>query len=206
MAVAVVVIERHRGGRRSRGCMPGPIGRVDKEKVLPALVVVIEKRHAAAHGFGQQFFAVSAVMMGESDAGFPGDVGEFGGRHFGARARRRDRGGKLGDAGGGGGGLRWRKKTAAPNKRPTMTRMASDQRTALPMIASSTLASSSGSPGRGAGLSIIQLYHCGSSTFPVEWKPCLEVCRRLSIPKGLNLTAQGCDEGATLGEREFTTL
>jgi hypothetical protein len=42
-----------------------------------AVVVAIEKRHAAAHGFGEQFGAVRAIDMGESDASLAGDVGEF---------------------------------------------------------------------------------------------------------------------------------
>ena len=53
-----------------------------------AVVAVVEERHAAAQGFRQQFVAVSAVVVNEGDAGFPGDVGEFSHGNF---IRRRER-------------------------------------------------------------------------------------------------------------------
>ena len=55
---------------------------IDEEQVLVAVVVVIEEGDAAAHGFGQQLFAIGAVVVNEGDASFLGDVREFRQRGF----------------------------------------------------------------------------------------------------------------------------
>ena len=56
-----------------------------------AVVVEIQKRHAATHRLGQQLFAISAVVVNESDAGLLRNVGEFRHRDFGLRTSRRHR-------------------------------------------------------------------------------------------------------------------
>src|SRR5207253_7326516 len=80
--LAVVMIKGVGGGFPSGGKVPGPVGGVDEEQVGSAVVVEVEEGHAAAHGFGQQFVSVSAVVVDESDARLSGDVGEPGDGDF----------------------------------------------------------------------------------------------------------------------------
>ena len=81
-ALAVVMIKGVGGGFPAGGKVPGPVGGVDEEQVGGAVVVEVEEGHAAAHGFGQQFVSVSAVVVDESDARLSGDVGEPGDGDF----------------------------------------------------------------------------------------------------------------------------
>ena len=75
-AVFVVVIERR---KRLAGLVFRPIHGVDEENVLPAIVVVVEKANAAAHGFGKILFSEGAGVVLEVDAGLRGHVGELDG-------------------------------------------------------------------------------------------------------------------------------
>ena len=79
-AVAVVVVQRE---IRLRPRPARPVRRVDQQEVLPAVVVVVEKRAAGSQRLGQVLLPERAVVVGEADAGGRGDVGE--------RQRRRDR-------------------------------------------------------------------------------------------------------------------
>ena len=47
----------------------GPVGAVDEEDVLPAVVVVVDEGDARAHGFREPFLAEGAVVVGEVDSG-----------------------------------------------------------------------------------------------------------------------------------------
>ncbi len=47
-----------------------------EENVLPAVIIVVEKAGAAAHGFRQILFSERAGVVFEVDAGLRGDVGE----------------------------------------------------------------------------------------------------------------------------------
>src|ERR1700730_2368908 len=67
-AVVIVVVER--GERLGAGGMAGPVHGIDEEDVLPAVIVVIEKTNAAAHGFGKIFFTEGAGVVLEMDASF----------------------------------------------------------------------------------------------------------------------------------------
>jgi hypothetical protein len=64
-AIAVVAVKLVGGGGAGGG-VPRPEAAVDEEQIREAVVVEIEKRDAAAHGFGQEFVAVSAVGMDEA--------------------------------------------------------------------------------------------------------------------------------------------
>src|SRR5262249_25571078 len=87
-AVFVVVIER---GERLALFVFGPVHRVDEQDVLPAVVIVIDKRTAGADRFGQILLSERAAVVFEMNAGFGGDVGEFDGtrRTWWRRTRRR---------------------------------------------------------------------------------------------------------------------
>ena len=75
-SVVVVAIEC-RVGLALR--VAGPIHRVDKEDVLPAVVVVVDEADAAAHGFRKILFAESAAVAREMDSCLRSDVGELNG-------------------------------------------------------------------------------------------------------------------------------
>ena len=90
---AFVPVERHRGWFR-RVCLrfPSPVGRVDEEQVLVAIVVEVKERHSAAHRFGQQLVPVGAVLMNECQAAGRGDIRELRIRNFRQRFCGRVRG------------------------------------------------------------------------------------------------------------------
>src|SRR5438309_9127653 len=77
MAGAVIVIQSHRGKLGARWNFPGPIGGVDKEQVLMSIVVEIKKSDPAAHGFGQEFLTVSAVIMHKTNPSGRRDIREL---------------------------------------------------------------------------------------------------------------------------------
>src|SRR5580698_4250051 len=85
-SVFVVVVK---GGKRVAGLVPRPVHRVDEKNVLPAVVVVVKKASAAAHGFRKIFFPESAGVVFEVNAGLRRDVGELNGA---GGTRRRFRG------------------------------------------------------------------------------------------------------------------
>ena len=72
-AVLVVVIQRGNGFARF---VLGPIPGIDEQDVLPAVVVIVEKTDAAAHGFRQIFFPEGAAVVFEADPRLRGHVGE----------------------------------------------------------------------------------------------------------------------------------
>ena len=76
MAFAVVVIQSGGGWIFTCGHVPGPVGGIDEQQIGRAVVVEVEKSHPPAHGLRQEFVAISAVVVEEADAGFPGDVSE----------------------------------------------------------------------------------------------------------------------------------
>jgi hypothetical protein len=72
---------------QSRGWVPllrakRPVRPVDQDDVLIAVVIVIDKTAAAAHGLGQQAFTIGAVCVYEIDTGFGSDIGENDFRYF----------------------------------------------------------------------------------------------------------------------------
>src|SRR5262249_28765138 len=75
-AVVIVVIQR---GERFllRGGLAGPVHRIDDENVGPAVIVVVDDAHTAAHRFGQILFAKGTGVVFEVDASGGSDVGEF---------------------------------------------------------------------------------------------------------------------------------
>src|SRR5262249_50280971 len=87
-SVLVVVIERHYGIDLLRGV--GEARRIDKQNVLPTVVVVIEKRAARTVSLRQILFAERAVVVPEADPGLRGHIGERDLGEF--RWQRRQRG------------------------------------------------------------------------------------------------------------------
>src|SRR5277367_5789364 len=72
-AVAFVVIE---SGIRLACLVLGPVHRIHKENVLPAIVVIVKNAYTAAHRLRQIFLPKSATVMPEMDACLRCDVGE----------------------------------------------------------------------------------------------------------------------------------
>ena len=70
-SVVIVVVERR---MRRVIAMLGPIGAVHEKNVLPAVVVVIEKRNAGTHRLRQKFLSVSAVVVREMNSRGASDV------------------------------------------------------------------------------------------------------------------------------------
>src|SRR5690242_6055326 len=68
VAVALVVIRGGGGGPPALGNVAGPVGRTDEEQIGRAVVVEVEEGDPSAHGFGQQFVAVGAVVVDKADA------------------------------------------------------------------------------------------------------------------------------------------
>jgi hypothetical protein len=66
--------------------MAGEIFSVHQENVGVTVIVVIEEGAAGAHGFGQPLFSEGAVVMGEVNSGWSGDVAKVG--LLGARGQR----------------------------------------------------------------------------------------------------------------------
>jgi hypothetical protein len=75
-SVSIVVIERGEGFAR---LVPRPVHGIDQQNVLPAVVVVIEKAHAATHGFRKILFSESAAVVFEMNACLGGHVREHDG-------------------------------------------------------------------------------------------------------------------------------
>ena len=73
-AVAVVAVEGERRRRASGLFVPWPEAGIDKEHVLPAVVVEVQEGDAGAHRLGQQLLAEGAVGVPEVDAGLLGDI------------------------------------------------------------------------------------------------------------------------------------
>ncbi len=76
-----VVGEQRQARSRSRSrplrpLVPRPVGGAHEQQVGVAVPVVVEDRHPAAHGLGQELLAVGAVVVDEGDARGRGDVGE----------------------------------------------------------------------------------------------------------------------------------
>src|SRR6185295_6579286 len=97
MAFAIVLIKDRGRWLLAGGSFSRPIRGVDEKNVLVSVVVVIEKRRAAAHRFGKQFVAVGAVVVFESDSGFGGDVFECNGRNLDLLEGLHNGGSKLSD-------------------------------------------------------------------------------------------------------------
>ena len=73
-AVAIVTVELE---SRTLTRVPGPIGTVHQQNVLPAIVVVIEKRATGAKRFRKQLAPVRSIVMLEIYSGGTGHVGEM---------------------------------------------------------------------------------------------------------------------------------
>ncbi len=56
--------------------VPRPVFPIQQENVGIAIVVVIDKGAARAHGFGQPLFSEGPVVVGEMDAGLRSNVAE----------------------------------------------------------------------------------------------------------------------------------
>ena len=87
LAVSIVPVEGHRwllaGCKELREFrIPSPARRVHEQDVRVAIVVVIEKRHAAPHRFRQQLLSRRAVFVDEVNPRRFGDVGEWHERYF----------------------------------------------------------------------------------------------------------------------------
>ena len=84
----VVVIKR---GRCPFGLVLGPIHGVDKEDVLPTVIVIVDDADTAAHGLGKVLFAEGSAVVAKVYAGGGGDIGETDGAR-GPHGGRLDRG------------------------------------------------------------------------------------------------------------------
>src|SRR5580692_8327484 len=73
-SVSIVVIERWKGLAR---LVPWPIHGIDQENILPAVVVVVEKANAAAHGFRKIFLSKGPAVVFEVNARLSGYIREF---------------------------------------------------------------------------------------------------------------------------------
>src|SRR5439155_10872286 len=82
MTVAVVMVERHGGRLFALRDVAGPPGGIDEKQVAGAVIVKVEKSHTPAYRFRQQFVAVGAMVVYESNPGFFSKVGEPGGRNL----------------------------------------------------------------------------------------------------------------------------
>jgi hypothetical protein len=51
-------------------------GTVDQEDIHPTIIVVVENRHSAAHGFHDVALFSASTVEAEIDAGGAGDVGK----------------------------------------------------------------------------------------------------------------------------------
>src|SRR5262249_800675 len=72
--VAVVVVER---GVRFRPAVPRPVHRVDKQYVLPAVVVVVDKRAARPDGLRQILLAEGSTVVFETNPRLRSDISEL---------------------------------------------------------------------------------------------------------------------------------
>src|SRR6185369_4438688 len=78
MSVPIIMIKSHgRGFLVIRG-MPGPKRRVYKQQVLGSIIVKIEECGSATHGFRQQLFSISPVVVLEGNSSGGGGVGKAG--------------------------------------------------------------------------------------------------------------------------------
>src|SRR3984957_3107680 len=93
-SVSIVVIEGREGFAR---LVPGPVHRINQQNILPAVIVVVEKAGAAAHGLGKIFLSERAAVVFEVNTGLGGYVGELDGtgRTGGIRGRFRGWGRRL---------------------------------------------------------------------------------------------------------------
>ncbi len=67
-AVAVVPVKLHGG---ALALVARPVATIDEKDIEPSVVIVIEKRAARSHGFGQEFRAISAAVVVDPDRSFP---------------------------------------------------------------------------------------------------------------------------------------
>src|SRR5689334_15258481 len=86
LSASIIAIQCQRWRRSLFALPPGPIRAADKEQILVAISIVIEKSDTAAHRFRQKFLSLRAIVMLKAHAGFGGDVLEAGFRHFGKRS------------------------------------------------------------------------------------------------------------------------
>src|SRR5262245_47375663 len=73
--MTVVAVESQSGGRLA-GRVARPATGIDEQEIGPAVVVVVEKGHAAAHRFGQELLWGRPAHMAEVDTGLASDVGK----------------------------------------------------------------------------------------------------------------------------------
>src|SRR3954452_3676562 len=73
-SVLIVVIEHWIG---FSGQMTRPVHGINQQNVLPAVVVVVEKADAAAHGFWQVLLSERSRVVFEMDAGLCCHIGEL---------------------------------------------------------------------------------------------------------------------------------
>src|SRR5262245_18084852 len=78
MTFAVIAIQGQQGRLFTRWYMTRPISGVDEQQILGAVIIEIEKGHPPSHRFREQFIAVSAIVVNESDSGFLRDVAKMG--------------------------------------------------------------------------------------------------------------------------------
>ena len=73
-SVLIVVIER---GKGFAGLVARPVHGIDEQNVLPAVIVVVKKAGAAAHGFRQILFSEGSGVVFEVDSGLGSHIGEL---------------------------------------------------------------------------------------------------------------------------------
>src|ERR1700744_6313698 len=72
--VAIVVVK---SGVRLRFRVAGPVHGIDKENVLPTVIVVIEHAHAAAHRLGKILRSKRTAVVLEADARLRGHIRKY---------------------------------------------------------------------------------------------------------------------------------
>src|SRR5436190_299758 len=77
MAFSIVLVEGQCGWLFSCRNMVRPIGRIDKEQILSAVVVEIKKSNASSHALREQFVTISSVIVDKADARRRGNLCEF---------------------------------------------------------------------------------------------------------------------------------
>src|SRR4029453_3868065 len=79
---AVVAVERMSGELIAHWHFARPVGGVDEEQILVAVVIEIKKGHAPAHCLRQEFVSIRSVVVDKFEASGCRDVVEFGIRHI----------------------------------------------------------------------------------------------------------------------------
>src|SRR6478672_7194884 len=75
-SILIIMVEGRSG---PAGFVSRPIHGINQQDVLPAVIVIINKADAGAHGFRKIFLAESAVVVFEMYPGLCGDIDEYDG-------------------------------------------------------------------------------------------------------------------------------